>query len=585
MNAVARDIILKPEDAFDWQAPDYGPIWKRRLDRLAKLRADPKYLQACRLYYKDHIADFIQDWGVTVDPRNAKPGSGVKRPVTMPFVLFPKQRELIDWYVERWLQSEQGHGDGCVLKSRDCGASWLAMSTAVSLCLFYESVSVGFGSAIKDKVDNAGDPDSLFYKGRMFIRYLPREFKGAWDERKCSADMRLVFPDSDGSITGECGDKIGRGGRKTIYFVDEFAFVERPKLVDANLIANTNCRIEISSVHGTANVFAEHARGGEWPVFDFDYHDDPRKCNTTGEPLTVLYNGAYEVIPPRGLLPWFRVKKTKTDPVVWNQEYERDFLASVEGIIIPQEWIEAAVDAHIKLNIPITGPRWGSFDVADQGKDKCCYASGQGILLDFIESWKGKGSNIYKSVERVFRLADGFSEIAGSKPLDEEFNYDTDGMGAGVRGDANKINSERETNGLRVLPVSPFWGSGKVQEPTSDVPGTEGGRKNEDFFENFKAQSWWGLRMKFLATYRAVTGEDKNYDPSALISLSSKLPELTRTKSELSQPVWKWSKTGKMMIDKTPDDVASPNNGDTVMMRFGYRATPWIFPDELFNTI
>lgn len=591
MNAAVESIIVKPEFALDWQAPDYGPIWKRRLERLAKLRSDPRYLSACRMYYRDHIADFVQDWGVTVDPRNAKPGNGLKRPVTMPFMLFPRQRELIDWYVERWLKSEEGHGDGVVLKSRDCGASWLAMATAVALCLFYESVSIGFGSAIKDKVDNAGDPDSLFYKGRMFIRYLPREFKGAWDERKCSADMRLVFPDSDGSITGECGDKIGRGGRKTMYFVDEFAFVERPKLVDANLIANTNCRIEISSVHGTANVFAEHARGGEWPVFDFDYHDDPRKCNTTGAPLTVLYNGAAEIIPARGLLPWFRVKKAKTDPVVWNQEYERDFLASVEGIIIPQEWVEAAVDAHIKLGLQPTGPRSGSFDIADEGKDKCCYASGQGILLDFIESWKGKGSDIYHSVERAFRLAEGLLEQGGIKPLDEGFNYDADGMGAGVRGDARKINELREeanltrdrNNQLRILPVTPFRGSGKIIDPLDAVPGTEGDRKNEDFFENFKAQCWWSLRQRFLATFRAVTGEDKNYDPSALISISSKLPELRRTMGELSQPVWQRSKSGKMMVDKTPDDVASPNNADTVMMRFGYRTTPWVFPDELFT--
>jgi hypothetical protein len=276
---------------------------------------------------------------------------------------------------------------------------------------------------------------------------------------------------------------------------------------------------------------------------------------------------------------------------VWNQEYERDFLASVEGIIIPQEWVEAAVDAHIKLGIDVTGPRWGAFDVADQGKDKCCYVSAQGILVDFIESWKGKGSDIYKSVERVFRLADGLSEVNGTKPPDDEFDYDADGMGAGVRGDARKVNEEREKANkernmkYRILNVKPFRGSGKIVDPLDSVPGTEGDRKNEDFFENFKAQCWWALRMRFLATFRAVTGEDKQYDPSALISLSSKMPELTRTKSELSQPVWTWSKAGKMMVDKTPDDVASPNNGDSVMMRFGYRTAPWEFPDELFNTI
>lgn len=564
------DARHKPEDSFNWLDPDYAPIWKRRIERLARLRSDPAYLQACRLYYPNHVADFIQDWGVTVDPRNAKPGAGKKKPVLMPMVLFPKQREYLDWLMLRWQRSDIGDGDGVLVKSRDCGASWMAMAFSVTLCLFYQDLTIGFGSAIKTKVDNAGDPDSLFYKGRMFIRYLPREFKGEWDERKCSADMRIVFPDSDGSITGECGDKIGRGGRKTIYFVDEFAFVERPKLVDANLVANTDCRIEMSSVHGTANVFAERARGGLIPRFDFEYWDDPRK----------VYIDAQGV---KRLQEWFAAKKAKMDPVSWAQEYERDFLASVEGIVIPQEWVEAAVDAHIKLGITITGPRSGSFDVADQGKDLCCYGSGQGILLDFIESWRGKGSDIYKSVERAFRLAD--------QNKDDEYNYDSDGMGAGVRGDARKVNEERERSNkekgttFKIYNVLPFRGSGAVQDPLDNVPGTEGDRKNEDFFENFKAQCWWALRCRFLATFRAVTGEDKNYDPSALISLSSTMPELTRTKSELSQPVWTWSKSGKMIIDKTPDDVASPNNADTVMMRFGYRTTPWSFPDELFNTI
>jgi hypothetical protein len=40
-----------------------------------------------------------------------------------------------------------------------------------------------------------------------------------------------------------------------------------------------------------------------------------------------------------------------------------------------------------------------------------------------------------------------------------------------------------------------------------------------------------------------------------------------------------------MIIDKTPDDVASPNHADAVMMRFGYRVAVWSFPDELFNLI
>lgn len=517
--------------ALDWAHPEYTAIWTQRARRLALLRSSPEHLAAARFTYRDNVADFIEHWGVTVDPRNA----GTDRPVIMPFVLFPRQREYIAWLIERWTAQE----DGVLVKSRDCGASWLAMGVSVTLSLFWRNITIGFGSAKEEKVDRSGDPDCLFYKGRTFLQYLPTEFKGGWDMKRNSAHMRLSIPNTESSITGEAGDNIGRGGRKSIYFVDEFAHVERPQLVDASLSANTNCRIEMSSVQGTENVFAQHARGGRIPRFDFHYRDDPRK---TPE--------------------WIAEKKAKTDPVVWAAEYECDFLASVEGIIIPQEWVQAAIGAAQKLGITPTGVKRGSYDVADRGIDKNCYASRYGIELRFIQSWSGKGSDIYDSVTRAFGLADDRS--------DDGFEYDGDGMGAAVRGDARKINDERKEDGKRVLRVDQFRGSGAVTDPERKVPGTD--RKNIDFFENFKAQCWWALRARFLNTFRAVNGQA--HDPSNIISISPELPELTKTCTELSQPVWTWSKTGKMMIDKQPDGIASPNNGDAVMMLFAYRRPP-----------
>lgn len=530
--------------AFDWLHPEYQHVWAQRARRLVLLQ-DPDMLAVATARYREHPAEFIDHWGVTVDPRNA--GTGI--PVIMPFVLFPRQREYIEWVYDGW----KGQEDGVLVKSRDCGASWLAMGFSVTMCLFWDNITIGFGSAKEEKVDRSGDPDCLFYKGRTFVQYLPTIFKRGWDVKRNSAHMRLSFPLSESSITGEAGDNIGRGGRKAIYFVDEFAHVERPKLVDASLSANTNCRVEMSSVQGTANVFAEHARGGRIRRFDFHYRDDPRKT-----------------------LDWVKEKKAKTDPVVWAAEYECDFLASVEGIIIPQEWVQAAIGAMQKLGITPTGAKRGSYDVADRGIDKNCYASGHGAELQFIESWSGKGSDIFESVERVFRLADD--------RRDEGFNYDGDGMGAAVRGDARQVNEKRGAakSAQKILRVEQFRGSGAVMDPERKVPGTD--RKNIDFFENFKAQCWWHLRSLFLNTFRAVNGEA--YDPASLISIAPGLPELTKTCAELSQPVWVWSKTGKMMIDKQPDDVASPNNADAVMMLYAYRRPPIsIHPDvlELFN--
>lgn len=538
---------------FDWRNPDYGPIWRARIQRLAKIRSEPKYLAACRVYYKDHIADFINDWGVTVDPRNA----GTSRPVLMPFVLFPRQRDFLDWLWERF----NTNTNGCLVKSRDCGASWLAMGFSLTLNIFWHDVANGFGSAKEDKVDRSGDPDCLFYKGRKFLEYLPREFRGGFDVRKNTAHMRIEIPDTGGTTTGEAGDNIGRGGRKKIYVVDEFAFVERPKLVDGSLIANTDCRIEMSSVQGTANTFAEHARGGLWARFDFEYQSDPRKCNIGESPVDVLFEDKLISVPPRGLYPDFAKKKAEADPVVWASEYERDFLASVEGILIPGEWVEAAKDAAKKLGIEPTGVKRAAFDPADEGKDKNGVVLTHGIELFHCEHYSGKGSDPKQSTRRVFDLCE--------ENRIDEVRFDGDGMGAQIRVYAKDINTERKTK----LPFHMFRGSGEVLDKEHKARGTD--RKNGDYFENQKAQSYMAIRWRFWDTYRAVVlGERWPTMAADIISLNPKMKYLTQLSSELSQPTRTWSKTGKLMIDKAPDDVASPNLADACMMAYGYVRSP-----------
>jgi phage terminase large subunit len=69
-------------------------------------------------------------------------------------------------------------------------------------------------------------------------------------------------------------------------------------------------------------------------------------------------------------------------------------------------------------------------------------------------------------------------------------------------------------------------------------------------------------------------GEDwrEAYEPDDLIALNSKMPELGKVLQELAQPTYKQSKAGKMMVDKTPDGLRSPNFADAIMIRFAPRA-------------
>src|SRR6185312_2311285 len=422
----------------------------------------------------------------------------------------------------------------------------------------------GFGSRKEDLVDRSGDPDCLFWKGRTFVKYLPREIRGPWDWKRNNAHKRIWFDDTNSNATGEAGDDIGRGGRKTMYFVDEFAFVERPKLVDAALSANTNCRIEISSVNGLGNTFAERARGGKIDRFDFDYHDDPRKC---------YVDTATGVKTP---YPDFSERLAKLDPVVKASEYDGDFMASIEGVLIPQEWVQAAIGAAQKLGITSTGVRRVSWDIADAGKDKNTNIFRHGIELVDCEEWQGQEARMMDSVHRTFEFIDLHKA--------SELYYDKDGMGAPASSMLAGVLMDRvKQNPKYRLSVTGFRGSGPVLDPEKKTPGTD--RKNEDYLENQKAQSWMALRWRFWITYNAVTVPGYKYDPSEIISLNPRMKFLTKLTGELSQPTRTWSKTGKLMIDKTPDDVASPNLADGCMMAFAYQRPAMVFSDELLESL
>lgn len=560
---------------FDWRNPHYAPIWAKRLRMLAKLRdpqRGPEYLQAMLQFYRAGNVDrMIEDWGVTYDPRNA----GTGKPILMPFILFPRQRENIQWLWDRFKAQQ----DGIEVKSRDCGASWIFMAFCICLCRLFDNVSCGIGSRKEDLVDRSGDPDCLFWKGRQFIKFLPKELRGEWDIKRNNAHMRTWFNDTGSSITGEAGDDIGRGGRKTIYGVDEFAFVERPKNVDAALTANTNCRIEISTVNGLGNIFAERARGGQINRFDYDYHDDPRKCNQ-GPPVTVEWEGRTYNVGTREPWPDFAAKLAKMDPTVKAAEYDRDFMASIEGVVIPQVWVQAAIGAAEKLGWAIDGVRRGSWDIADAGKDKNAFTFRHGCQVEEVYEWPGLVDKMKLSARQVF----GYCGIHAC----HELYYDKDGMGGPAGSIINDVHEEVRPKNMSIAAnrmyqflIHGFQGSGAIIDPDLYAPGTE--RLNKDYFQNQKAQSWMALRWRFWNTYLAVTGE--KYDPEWTISLNPSMKLLTKVCSELSQPTRTWSQLGKLMIDKTPDGVASPNLADSIMMAFSYQQPLMSFGWDLLESL
>lgn len=528
---------------FDFRNPDYTEVFEWRQERLLRIRNNPESIPVLTSFYRDNPAQFIIDWGMTYDPRNPER----KLPSYIPFLLFPKQEEWILWFMDKWKNQQPGITE----KTRDMGMSWLTVALACTVCNFNKGISVGIGSRKEEYVDKIGVPKSLLEKARIYMSLLPADFRFGWT-RDNAPHMRMKFPHTKSIISGESGDGIGRGDRASFYIVDEAAFLERPALVDASLSATTNCRQDISTPNGNANSFAIRRHGGKIPVFTFHWRDDPRKDQA-----------------------WYDKQVELLDPVTVAQEIDIDYNASVEGVIIPSAWVQACIDAHIKLGIEPTGKRKSSLDIADEGIDKNAFISCKGILVDHCEEWSGKGSDIYETVVRAINLADG---LDGDSVI-----YDADGIGAGCRGDSRQINDERKKAGKHPVNFEAYKGSGAVLNPDKIIMKDANGRTitNKDFFQNFKSQSWWHLRTLCLNTYRAVNG--MSYDPDEIISLSSKMANISRLTSELSQPTYTKNSTGKIVVDKKPDGALSPNCADSLVMLKSPNRKPFHIPENMLK--
>ena len=529
-----------PALQMNWKNPDYAAIFRARLQNLEKLREYPERIPQLKVFYRENPADFINDWGVVYEPRNPEIGL----PTLLPFILFQRQREWINWVIDRW----KNRRPGLCEKSRDMGVTWCAVGLSCTLSLFYDGLAIGFGSRKTEYVDKIGTMKPILPKARMFMEHLPEEFRGGYVTWRDAPYMRVTIPETGSIIAGEGGDDIGRGDRTAIFFNDEEAHHPRQDLIASSLSQTTNCLISMSSVRGMNNLFAQRRWGGKINVFIFDWREDPRKDEA-----------------------WYALQCENLDPVVVAQEIDRDYSASVKGVVIPGVWVRAAIDACQFLGIAPSGKRGIAFDVADEGEDKNAICDCRGTEVLETEEWSGKGGDIFSSTEYVMDVCDERGV--------REFRYDADGVGADVRGDARVLNERRQANKGRMIKAVGYRGSEAVFDPEGIVEGTIGregdaGRTNQDYFANHKAQSWWSLRKRFQKTYRWVqwvkTGGKEGIacKPDDIISLSSKNPNLMKLVAELSQATYKQNEVGKIVIEKKPNGMKSPNQADGVVIHY-----------------
>lgn len=233
------------------------------------------------------------------------------------------------------------------------------------------------------------------------------------------------------------------------------------------------------------------------------------------------------------------------------EEYEHIYLgvpkSDDESAVIRRSWIEAAIDAHLHLDLDMTGARAVGYDVADSGEDKNATCTFDGCIAEDLDEWKAPEDQLNESAMRAWsRVGEG------------RLIYDSVGVGAHV---GSTLNNAGIKSGYYK-----FNAGGAVVNPKLEyAPKIKNGEK----FENLKAQAWQDVADRFRNTFNAIN-KGMKYSPDQLISVSSSLPKIERLKTELTTPRKAYSKRGLDMVE-TKDamkkrNIESPNLADAFVM-------------------
>lgn len=235
------------------------------------------------------------------------------------------------------------------------------------------------------------------------------------------------------------------------------------------------------------------------------------------------------------------------DPEAYEHIYLGVPMSNDNASVIKYSWIEAAVDAHKKLGVDISGGRTVGYDVADSGDDENACAVFDGGICIGIDNWKAPEDALKDSAMRAW------SHVRGGSML-----YDSIGIGAHV---GSTLKGEGVAKGYYK-----FNAGGAVVNPEKEYAH---GIKNKEKFENLKAQSWQDVADRFRNTYNAVV-KGESFNPEDLVSISSDIKNLDDLKTELATPRKRYSKRGLDMVE-TKDELArrgikSPNLADAYVM-------------------
>lgn len=497
------------------------------------------------------ILHWFDTWAWTYDPRLAgkiDPATKRTRSPYMPFKLWQRQREMVLFVIDRVMAGEPF----VIEKSRDQGATYVMVGVALWCWLFIPGFKATFGSRDADLVDKLNDPDSIFEKLRLMVDRLPAwMLPTGFDRRRDSISNLLTNRETGATVTGEAGDQMGRGGRGTLFIVDEAAFVARAAKVEAALSGTTDCVAWVSTVNpqeGMGNFFARkrHAMP-ERLVFRLYWRDDPRKGDE-----------------------WMALKKsTLSDDATWEAEYEINYTANSSGTCIPAAWVRSAqllaklMPDMARSSIGISGGDVGG------GKAQSVVVHRFGAIVLVPES-RREADTTDTAIWMMERC-----KAAGTQTL----NFDAVGIGAGVSSTLTKAQDSL----LTCVPVN-------TGIPARDYITWEDDRTSADMFGNLKMELWWLARNRYQRAhwhYLFLThaeGGRKQLDSEIAVLPDSMDAQTMAMVSQLSIPLYGRNDKGKLVLESkeklSKRGVPSPDYADAyVLTELEEEGTPTVVLD------
>lgn len=492
----------------------------RRMNLLVKIdqNDDFRYCTYEHIKKRENIIDFCVDWCWTFDPR--APASGL--PSDMPWIPFPRQVEMIEWFYGIYLNSAMDRRGGMVEKAREVGATWVFVLCFVHEFLFSDGFIGGFGSNKAINVDSLDNPKAIFTKIRHLLSHLPVWLlPRGYNPKKNDKLNNISNPEKPGTaLLGDAGINIGRSGRYSAYLVDEKAFVEASEKADAALSYATSCQIDLSSANGTNGFYQKrHSEGMDTRIFRFSWHEDPRKNKE-----------------------WYEAEKLRWRyaPEIFKSEVDIDYTASIADTFIKTEHILAAVNIEIPN---FTEEVTTALDVGGGGQDKNALAVTKGNYTTAEEWYADNGIDV---------AADAIQKSREVKAIN--MNYDRIGVGYTIYSYVDKV--------IKALPFAVT--AVDAGATASDTFYKEYGRYGHEIFMNARAEWYYLTAIAFQKTYEYTCGV--KHPPEELISI----PNDSDMISQLASFKRKMSKSGKIGVESKIDlrkrGIKSPNMADAVVM-------------------